>query len=332
MSEIRKDPIVNRWVIIATDRKNRPNDFSVYEENEDLAHCPFCEGNEIMTTPEITAIRRASSTPNSEGWDLRVIPNKFPALRVENELKQRKTGIYESLSATGAHELIIESPDHKKDLHQFSEEKISSILTTIKNRILDLKNDIRLLHIMIFKNVGPKAGATLKHPHFQLIAMPVIPKRAMEELGCSRDYFKTNKKCVFCDIIKQETESGRRIIDSGGEFVSFCPYASRFPFETWIIPKNHSADFSGIEDHEIKDLSRILKNTISKLHRAIPDFQYNLLIHTSPLQSDFSESFHWHIEIFPRIVKTAGFEWGTGFFINSTPPEEAAEFLREIQN
>ncbi|MCK9555997.1 galactose-1-phosphate uridylyltransferase [bacterium] len=330
MSEIRKDPIVNRWIIIATDRKNRPNDFSVYEENEDLKYCPFCEGNEKMTTPEITAVRKPDSAPNSAGWDLRVIPNKFPALRVENELKKSKTGIYESLSATGAHELIIESPDHNKDLRQFSEEKIYSILTNIKNRISDLRNDIRLQHIIVFKNVGPKAGATLKHPHFQLIAMPVIPKRAMEALTGARDYFKVHKKCVFCDIIRQETEIGDRIVDSNNEFLSFCPYASRFPFETWIIPKNHASDFDRAEEEHLMYLSRIMKNTLNKLHKALRDFQYNLLIHTSPLQSGSSESFHWHIEIFPRIVKTAGFEWGTGFFINSTPPEEAAKFLREI--
>ncbi|MBN2189710.1 MAG: DUF4931 domain-containing protein, partial [Candidatus Aureabacteria bacterium] len=241
-----------------------------------------------------------------------------------------KTGIYESMSATGAHELIIESPDHMKDLHQFSEEKIYSLLATIQNRISDLRNDVRLQHIIVFKNVGPKAGATLKHPHFQLIAMPVIPKRAMEDLAGSQDYFKARGKCVFCDIIRQEEETGSRIIESDNGFLSFCPYASRFPFETWIIPKNHEADFDKSGETSIKHLSMTIKNTLNKLHRALKDFQYNLLIHTSPLQSDFSKSFHWHIEIFPRIAKTAGFEWGTGFFINSTPPEEAAKFLREI--
>lgn len=332
MSDLRKDPIVGRWVIIAPERGKRPSDFP--EEPRPRrkgGFCPFCPGNEDKTPPEIIAYREPGTMPNKPGWRVRVVPNKFPVLQVEGDLNKTGEGIYDRMNGIGAHEVIIETPDHDMALPDLPIEHIAEVIEAFKERILDLKNDIRLRYMLVFKNWGEVAGASLEHSHSQLIATPVIPKRILEEVAGSRQYYEYRERCVFCDIIRQEKEVGKRMVLENEMFVTFLPFASRFPFESWIMPKFHSHYFEDMGKEEIKSLAWMLKESLSRLNIALMNPPYNLVIHSAPVGIQCSDYYHWHIEIIPKLTRIAGFEWGTGFYINPTPPEEAASYLRDIE-
>lgn len=341
MAELRKDPILGRWVIIATERTKRPGSYQIEKETAetDPAQCPFCPGHEAMTPPEIYAIREGRSQPNNPGWKVRVVPNKYPALGIDKPLKKWGIGMFDAMTGFGAHEVVIETPDHRREIKDQSIEEISNWLYVLQNRIRDLHNDKRFRYILIFKNKGQAAGASLSHPHHQIIGTPVTVKRVKEELMGAMDYFKLKERCVFCDIMKEEVEKGERIVYENDAFLTFCPYASRFPFETWILPKLHCIDFYDNRIAEkVPALADILKVTLQKLSKALDDPEYNYIIHTSPNKfprqgywQTIEDDFHWHIELLPRLIKVAGFEWGSGFYINSTPPEEAAKFMREAK-
>jgi len=328
MLEFRKDPVIGRWVIISTERGLRPNDFHSAVMPPSSALCPFCPGREHLTTPEIFAIRPPQTQPNTPGWQLRVIPNKFPALQIEGHLRQRADGIYDKMNGVGAHEVIVESPEHDHALTDFSEIQVQNIFLAYRSRILDLHNDPRFRYVMVFKNHGLAAGASLTHPHSQLIATPIVPKRVSEELKGSDAYYRYKDRCVFCDIINQELEDNRRVIDENAHFLAIAPYAPRCPFETWLLPKSHKPFFEESSNDELLDLSKILLSVMKRLNIVLENPPYNILIHNSPFDYKYTDSYHWHIEIMPRSTWIAGFEWGTGFYINPTPPEEAAEFLK----
>jgi len=331
--ELRKDPIVGRWVIISTDRAKRPTDFIREQMKMKGGFCPFCYGNESKTPPEILAYRpHPNGGPNSKdspGWTVRVVPNKFPALGIEGNLNRRAEGMFDRMNGIGAHEVIIETPDHAASLATMPAKRIEDTLWAFRDRILDLKQDKRFKYILIFKNHGEAAGASLEHPHSQLIALPILPKQVVEELEGAKQYYVYKERCVFCDIIRQETDSGLRVIGENDQFVTLAPYAPRFPFETWILPKRHESAFENSSSAMFEDLARALKSLLAKAYNVLDNPAYNLVIHTSPVQDPFNEHYHWHIEFMPKLTKTAGFEWGTGFYINPTPPEEAAKFLRE---
>ncbi len=329
MPELRKDPITGRWVIIATERAKRPSDF-VRERVEihGSGFCPFCNGNETKTPPEIIAYRSDGSSWNAPGWSLRVVPNKFPALGIEGGLNRQGEGLFDKMNGLGAHEVIIETPDHQKTLAMLSQRQIEDVLWAYRDRILDLKKDHRFKYIMIFKNHGEAAGASLEHTHSQLIALPVVPKRVREEVDGSREYFNFKERCIFCDIIKQESESGVRVIADSPEFIAVAPFAPRFPFEIWIIPRTHLSAFEDSQKHEFEQLASMLKDMLTRLDKVLDFPAYNYIIHTSPIPETPNEHYHWHLEIMPKLTKVAGFEWGTGFHINPTPPEESAKFLR----
>jgi UDPglucose--hexose-1-phosphate uridylyltransferase len=329
--ELRKDPVTGRWVIIATERAKRPNQYLKIEEERKGGFCPFCPGNESHTPPEVLSYRPRETAPNTEGWWVRVVPNKFPALQPDGELKRSGEGIYDRMTGIGQHEVLIESPSHENTYADFDERQIEEILWAFRDRFVELRKDRRMRYIMIFKNWGREAGASIEHPHSQIIALPVVPKRVIEELQGASRYYDFHDRCVFCDIISQELRDNRRTIVSNDTFVSFIPFAPRFPFETWILPKEHTPFFSDIQKNEVVDLARIMKQTFSLLKKALNDPPYNFVIHTTPFESTGDiHSYHWHIEIMPKLTKVAGFEWGTGFYINPTPPEEAAEFLRRL--
>ncbi|MCH8125470.1 galactose-1-phosphate uridylyltransferase [candidate division KSB1 bacterium] len=330
MPELRKDPIVGRWVIISTGRGKRPSDFIVETVKRQGGFCPFCEGNEVKTPPEVLAYREAEKKANQPGWRVRVVPNKYPALQVEGELNRVGDGVYDTMNGIGAHEVIIETPEHKKDLIDLDSSHIQEIWWAIKERMLDLKKDIRFKYILVFKNHGAAAGASLEHSHSQLIATPIIPIQVAEELKGFQEYYKYKERCIFCDIIHQERNSGKRIILENEMFVSLEPFAPRFPFETWILPKNHLAKFENSQKEDFHHFALIVKETLIRLNRALSDPPYNFMIHTAPLSDDNKQNFHWHMEIIPKLTKIAGFEWGSGFYINPTLPEDAAKFLREI--
>ena len=337
MPELRKDPILGRWVIISTERAQRPRDFYTCPDKPDPKGCPFCEGREDMTPPEIFAFRSPQSRPHSPGWEVRVIPNKYPALRIEGEMGKEGRGVYDMMNGIGAHEVIIETPDHHKCLEMHTRESLAKILEAYKLRIMDLTQDRRFKYILIFRNEGKAAGASLSHPHSHLIATPVTPKRVKEELVGALDYYNYKDRCIFCDILKQEIDEHERIVYENELFVAFCPFASRFPFEIWILPKAHNADYQNLSPGEMRVLADMLIVTLGKLAKALSHPQYNYILHTAPIRwprKDYWRTiefdFHWHIEIMPRLTQLAGFEWGTGFFINPTAPEEAAKYLREI--
>ena len=331
MSELRKDPIVGRWVIIAPDRAKRPEDYTHEFSLKTGGFCPFCEGNEDATTSEILAYRNSGSERNGPGWRTRVVPNKFPALQVEGQLAKRGEGIYDLMNGIGAHEVIIESPRHETSMAGLPVENIREVLWVYRDRLVDLKKDSRLVHGLIFKNKGAAAGASLEHTHSQLIVTSVVPISVWEEMTGSLEFFNYRGRCIYCDMIQQELATGSRIVLETPQFVVFCPFASRFPFETWILPKQHSSQFENIPRQGIEELGTVLKTTLMKLEQALDNPPYNYVIHTAPFDSSELKHYHWHIEMFPRLTRVAGFEWGSGFYINSVSPEEAAGFLREIE-
>lgn len=329
MSELRKDPVLGRWVIIATERGKRPTDFVNPPQIVHKGFCPFCEGNEDKTPPELIAYRDASTKPDTAGWWLRVVPNKFPALSVEGDLNRQGEGMYDMMNGVGAHEIIIESPDHDASFGKHGQRQVEEIIWAWRDRVLELRKDMRFRYIMIFKNHGQEAGASLDHPHSQLIAIPIVPKRVKEEMEGSRQYYNFKERCVYCDIVRQEISTGVRVVEENQSFIAFAPFASRFPFELWVVPKRHESHFENVQKFDVVELAKIMRRILGRMEGLLNDPPYNFIIHTSPLDEKEVPFYHWHIEIIPKLTKIAGFEWGTGIYINPTPPEDAARFLRE---
>ncbi len=336
MSILRKDPVSSGWVIIAEERGDRPTTFDTTKIKKRTGFCPFCEGNENSTPPEISACREPNSHKDGPGWRVRTIPNKFAALGIEGDLNRRGVGMYDMMNGVGAHEVIIETPEHDANMALYSPEKMHEVLNMYLERHLDLMKDQRFKYIQIFRHYGYSAGATLDHPHTQLIALPITPRWVKEELLCAKEHYDIKERCLFCDIINQEIDSKSRLIFENDAFISFAPFASKFPFETWIIPKQHRSDFKMVSDAEIKQLAIAMPKTLLAINRALNDPPYNMILHSAPqLPPDrpgadtIVHDYHWHIEIYPRISKMAGFEWGTGVYINTVLPEKAAEYLRE---
>lgn len=331
MPDLRKDPIVGRWVIIATDRAKRPQDFHTHEHSRIPGFCPFCQNQEEKTPPEILAYREPHSRPNNPGWRVRVVPNKFPALQVEGALDKRGDGIYDLMNGVGAHEVIIECPHHETSMARLSVDNIREVLWVYRDRLVDLKRDPRLVHGLIFKNVGALGGASLEHSHSQLIVTPVVPISVWEEMTGALEFYNYRGRCIYCDMIQQELATNSRIVLDTPSFVAFCPFASRFPFETWVLPKQHSSHYENIPRQGVEEMGTVLKTILSKLEQALDDPPYNYIIHTSPFDTKEVPHYHWHLEIIPRLTRIAGFEWGSGFYINPVLPEKAAAFLREIE-
>ena len=328
MPELRREPVSGRWVIVATERAARPTDFETKPQIINSSFCPFCEGNEGKTPPEILAYRDNGAMPDTSGWRVRVVPNKFPALQAEGEYLKCKEGIYDMMNGIGAHEVIIESPRHIQSLTSLDNGNVEEVLLCYRDRLVDLKSDKRFVYGLLFKNVGFSAGASLEHTHSQLIVTPIVPPLVANEIANAKTFYQHRERCLFCDMIQQEIETDKRIVFSTDNFVVFAPYASRFPFEIWILPKKHESNFENLQGAEAKELAHVLKSVLAKLEATLDFPPYNYIIHSAPFNVTESEYFHWHIEIIPRLTNIAGFEWGTGFYINPTPPEKSAELLR----
>lgn len=330
MPELRKDPVLGRWVIIATERAKRPMDYkNIIVEKKSEASCPFCSGNESSTPAEVLSYRKVGTYPNSPGWWIRVVPNKYPALRIEEDAKRIGEGMYDKMMGVGAHEVVIESPEHIDGIADMTTDQISEVIWAYRDRVVELKKDSRFRYILIFKNSGVEAGASLDHPHSQIIALPIVPKRVQEELSGAHRYWDYKERCVFCDIVRQDQKDNVRVIYENDDFISILPFASRFPFETWILPKEHDPFFHDIKKTEVTNLALGLKHTLWKIKEVLGNPPFNYIIHTTPFGYEHTSSYHWHIEIMPKLTRVAGFEWGTGFYINPTPPEEAARYLKE---
>jgi UDPglucose--hexose-1-phosphate uridylyltransferase len=326
MPELRRDPVAGRWVIIASERARRPDDFA--QESAAVPRnvpCAFCAGNESMTPSEIMSVRANGA------WKSRVVANKFPALMVEGGLEKRGEGMYDLMNGVGAHEVIIESPRHEVSITSLSDAEVRDVLWLYKQRLLDLRNDSRLVYALVFKNVRDKAGASMEHTHSQLIATPIVPLQVEQEIRRSEEYFDYRGRCLLCDMVMQEMASGSRMVMDTPNFIAFEPFAARFPFETHVMPKRHMSHFEFTDDALLPELAKCLRTSISKIEAALNNPPYNYLIHTSPLTTRSLDHYHWHFEIIPRITRVAGFEWGSGFYINTVPPEQAASFLREIR-
>jgi UDPglucose--hexose-1-phosphate uridylyltransferase len=328
--ELRKDPITRRWVIIATERAARPTDFPAGEPVQNhSATCPFCEGQETKTPPEIAAVRRPGTARNTPGWEVRVVPNKFPALRIEGTTATTFDGLFETMGGVGAHEVIIETPNHTLHPATMTPSQLGTALWMYRERYRDLDRDERFKYLLLFRNHGKPAGASLSHPHTQLIALPIVPKRATEELEGAQDHFAREGRCVYCDILGQEAEARKRVIYENDEFLVFAPFAAWCPFECWILPKHHEASFGNLSDAQMPRLADAMHQTLGRLYQCLNNPPYNFIIHTAPYDTKVGHFYHWHIEVIPRLSQVAGFEWGTGFYINAVPPEDSARYLRD---
>ncbi len=325
MPELRKDPILGRWIIIARERRKRPTDFIVGKMPHRGGFCPLCPGNEKTTPAEVLSYR------NNEGqWQLRVVPNKYPALVINGNLDKEGEGIYDKMNGIGAHEAIIETPDHRADFSNLPMEQLVRIFYAYRDRMLDLEKDSRFKYVMVFKNFGREAGASLEHPHSQLVALPILPRMIVSELDGSLSHYRYKERCIFCDMIRQEVKEDKRVICQNDHFIVIAPYAPRFPFEMWVLPKSHSSSYQDQDTDSFLSLANIFSESIRRLNSCIPEVSYNFVLHTSPLRSSPLEHYHWHFEIMPQLTMVAGFEWGSGFYINPISPESAARYLCEV--
>ncbi len=315
-------------MIIDADHQKGPGDF-IKEDNAPHAKatCQFCPGKEHFTPPEVDVLR-PQGPANSSGWLVRTVPNKFPALSGEGEIDKQAWGMFDVMSGGGAHEVVIETPDHDKQLADLSIEEMAFVLGQYVKRSRDLAKDKRHKYVCIFKNFGSSAGATVEHAHSQIIALPMVPKSVLEELRGAQKYFEDNSRCVFCDVIEQEYRDRERIVSENSSFLAFAPYAPRYAFETWIIPKAHSAHFTDA-DSSINDLAVSLSDVLKRMRQVLNNPSYNFYIHTAPIDLASPEHYHWHIEIIPKLTRSIGFEWGTGLHIVPTFPQVAAKHLRE---
>jgi len=335
MSEIRQDQATKRWVIMATERAKRPHDLAgapaaEAEQEPHSADCPFCPGNESRTPPEVLAYREAGGPADGPGWQVRVVPNRFAALSPEGEVTVRDPSWFTTVTGVGAHEVIIESPLHNADPATMSLEEVTLALAAAGERFEALKEDPALRYIAIFRNHGLAAGSSLTHPHTQIIATPIVPTNVRQEIEEARRHYDDRLHCVYCETIEREKEADQRVVLETEAYFVYEPYASRWPFETWVIPKQHAAVFTPGGAADVEPLAGVLRTTLNALYRGLGDPAYNLVLHEAPLRDSCQDYYHWHIEILPRLATAAGFELGTGIWINTMLPEQSAAYLREF--
>jgi len=339
MPELRRGPTSNRWVIVAPERAKRPSDFEargVELSDQQPANCVFCPGNEDKTPPEVFRV------PSENGWHVRVVPNKFAALQSYDELgRQAVSGIYDLMNGVGAHEVVIETPDHHHEVPDLPIEQVERIVGAYIERLKALMENPWFRYVLLFKNHGKEAGASLLHPHSQIIATPIVPQEVRDSLNLAKAYYERKERCLFCDVMLSEIEAGERIVEETDAYVVWAPYDSRFPFELVIYPKAHSHDFTTLDAAQQRGLAEILQRTLQRLQRLLGDVPYNFVLKTTPnpiprpgkpgYWTTLPYDYHWRIAVMPRLTRVAGFEWGTGFYINPMPPEHAAKYLRDVE-
>jgi UDPglucose--hexose-1-phosphate uridylyltransferase len=337
-SQLRKDHISGHWVIIASERSKRPDDFRPAQpEKKDnpAGFCPFCLGNETKTPPEVFALRKNGSVPDEPGWWVRVVPNKFPALTRGQPPQRMVKGLFESMDGVGVHEVIIETPNHDHEWSDLPLAHLRDVLWTYQQRVQSIETESQYQYIQVFKNKGKEAGASLSHPHSQIVATPIIPKRVKEEIWSSDRFFRRAKGCLFCRTFDEEIKAKERIIRVNSHFAVMAPFASRFPFEMRIQPLRHSPFFAMVADDELLSLAESLHTVLAKLKTILSDPPFNVILHQGPHPGlarkawpNMESIFHWHLEIIPVLTRLAGFEWGTGFYINPVSPESATSYLK----
>jgi len=335
MPELRQNPATKEWVIISTERARRPEEFGVQpceETPEQRAKCPFCPGKENETPGEILAYRTYGSKPDTPGWWIRMVPNRYPALTPQGELTRVKAeDFFLYMNGVGEHEVIIESPEHEQTIATMEQKQVEEIFLAYRERYLTLSQDPRFEMIIIFKNHGINAGTSLRHPHSQLIATPITPLHIRHRIEEAMRYFDDHGRCVYCVMLEKEIRAQERIVMETDNFVAFEPFASRSPFETWVLPKKHDSTFDNISPERCKELAYIMKQTLAKIYHSLNNPDFNYMIFSSPCHERNLEYYHWHIQILPRVTAVAGFELGSGIYINTVIPETAAKFLRETK-
>lgn len=335
MSEIRQDQATKRWVIMATERAKRPHDLAAPEcpqpvNERPSKDCPFCPGNEGKTPPELLAYRDEGMPADSPGWRVRVVPNRFAALRPEGEVRISDPHWFTTVTGVGAHEVVIESPVHGASPATMDTEQLTQALMAAAERFEALAEDHRLSYIAFFRNNGLAAGSSLTHPHTQIIATPVPPTNIRAEVEEARRHYDDRLHCVYCETIANEAEAGCRTLLDDDSYLVYEPFASRWPFETWIVPRQHN---SALRPEGLPGLARladVLRRTLRALHDGLGNPAYNLVLHEAPLRDSCEDYYHWHIEILPRLSTAAGFELGTGIWINTVLPEDSAAYLRDF--
>ncbi len=335
MSELRQNRVTGEWVIIATERSSRPEDFhrDVIKPVTPRINpaCPFCPGNEKMTPAEVYADRSSDSGPNEQGWDVRIIPNKYPALSPDVEADWfEEANFFNGVRGFGIHDVIIDCPRHDQTIATMSRRAVEKVFFAYRHRYNQLEEDERILLINIFRNYGVKAGASLEHPHSQLIATPIIPTRIQLRLNVAKEYYEIHGKCVVCDTVEATLRSPERLVFETEKFIVFEPFASQTPFETWVVPKRHCASFGECTDAEITELAQVMRDVLYRIYSGIGDPDYNYLLQANPTNTRHREKYHWFVQILPRVVPSVGFELSSGIYICTSKPEDTASFLRDI--
>lgn len=340
MNELRRDPVSGRWSIVIQDPMQTERLLVNLRERARVtekydANCPFCQGNEAQTPPEIYAVR-TGTPPNSPGWTVRVVPDKFPVLRVEGALNNRAHGMYDLLDGIGAHEIVIETPEHSTWIPEMDETHLVQVLRTYQYRIADLKKDQRFRYVLVYKSHGEATGPAAHHSYSYVIATPVTPPRVKQELLNCAQHYQMKERCLLCDIVHQEESEGTRVVVDGKDFLAFLPFASGSPFETWILPKQHETFFE--DNAHLEELAWILRRVLAALCDVLHEPNYVMLIHSGPNTSygqrrgywrTLAQDYHWHMEIVPRVRGFTSFEIVSGMYVNFVPPEHGARVLRE---
>ncbi len=327
MSELRKDPFLDRWVVLAPDREHRPRSSHGEDSKTD---CPFCPGHESQTPPEVLALGRRDNRPDSPGWQVRVFPNRYPAFGPESQAPSANPP-FVAQPARGEHEVMVTSPDHAARWSSFPVEHGRLVLEAVSRRRDAISRLPGIAHVFTFENAGEKAGATLPHPHLQMMGLPQMPPVLEDELRCAKAWHDGEGSCPFCYWIEVETRSGERVLTAGPEIVTLMPFAPRFPFEFWILPRAHRSAFPGPEDPILRATAQALSESLASLEIELGQVSYNWVLHSASPGDPETPFYHWHIEVLPKTVHTAGFEWGTGYFLHYLPPEDAARRLRRAK-
>lgn len=313
MSQLRRDVLTGEWVIIAKERDGRPYHF---DDKPHEQECPFCPGNEHMTPGETLRIE-----------NVRAVPNKFPAVCRNNEPIKNGLLFYTACEGTGCHEVIIETPQHDRALHELGQQDIYHVFCMYQKRFMQLSQEEKIAYVQVFKNHGRNGGASISHAHSQVVALPFIPPRLAKEMKGCEEYFNKTGRCVSCDVLKEELESQERMIYRNDSFAVSLAFAPRFAYETVFIPMVHQPDYSMVNEQTLWNLADAFEHTMYKMVRVLGEFPYNLVLHTAPYRSE-ATYYHWHLELIPRVSYHAGFEIATDTCINSICPEEAAERIR----
>jgi len=337
MSELRQDLTTREWVIIATDRARRPHEFTVTDGVKKIAQlpaysetCPFCPSNEQYTPEEIYRINQEGKSGPSD-WQVRVIPNKFPALSPKNEFARQPDHIFNRVNGYGSHEVVIETPWHNCPPALMTVGEIEKVIQAIQARYEALRADPKIRLIVVFKNHGRAAGTSLEHPHSQIVGVPIVPGGVRARIEVAERYYDDTGNCVYCAVLEHELLDKERVIFETEEFVAFQPFASRGPFETWIMPRTHLTTFNRPAQKIAPTLAPVLKTVLAKLYHGLNDPDFNLILQNAPIADEDAPYYHWHIQILPRLTLQAGFELGSGIYITTALPEETAQFLREVQ-